>query len=79
MLETGVGRASNLTLASLPNFLLPGDISSTDRYYRNDITCEEFVLNSDSTITIPDEPGLVITINHGEVKKVSLRSEVFKC
>lgn len=79
MLETGVGQASNLALASLPNFVLPGDISATDRYYRNDITYEEFVLNSDSTITVPDKPGLGITINHGEVKKVSLRSEIFKC
>ena len=79
MLENGVGRASNLALASLPNFVLPGDISATDRYYRNDITYEEFVLNSDSTITVPDKLGLGITINHGEVKEVSLRSEIFKC
>jgi O-succinylbenzoate synthase len=79
MLENGVGRASNLALASLPNFVLPGDISATDRYYRNDITYEEFVLNSDSTITVPDKLGLGITINHGEVKKESLRSEIFMC
>jgi O-succinylbenzoate synthase len=50
MLETGVGRASNLALASLPGFTLPGDISATDRYYNEDITQERFVLNPDSTI-----------------------------
>ncbi|MEJ2305298.1 MAG: o-succinylbenzoate synthase, partial [Anaerolineales bacterium] len=51
MLETGVGRASNLALASLPGFTLPGDISATERYYQEDITNEHFTLNLDSSIT----------------------------
>ena len=42
MLETGVGRAANLAIASLPGFTLPGDISATDRYYNEDITHERF-------------------------------------
>jgi O-succinylbenzoate synthase len=52
MLETGVGRASNLAIASLPGFILPGDISASDRYYQRDITHERFVLNDDSTIDV---------------------------
>ena len=64
MLETGVGRASNLALASLPGFILPGDISASDRYYKNDITNERFVLNPDSTIDVPNAPGLGVTINY---------------
>lgn len=64
MLETGIGRASNLALASLPNFVLPGDISASDRYYRQDITHERFVLNSDSTIDVPNGPGLGVTVDH---------------
>lgn len=63
MLETGVGRASNLALAALPGFTLPGDISASDRYYQRDITTERFTLNPDSTITIPEGPGLGITID----------------
>ena len=63
MLETGVGRASNQAIASLPGFTLPGDISASDRYYKRDITVERFILNPDSTITIPDGPGLGITID----------------
>ena len=63
MLETGVGRASNLALASLPGFILPGDISASDRYYRRDITNERFVLNDDSTISVPTGPGLGVTID----------------
>ncbi len=63
MLETGVGRAGNLALASLPGFTLPGDISATERYYRQDITEERFALNPDSTITVPDGTGLGITVD----------------
>ena len=48
MLETGVGRASNLALASLPGFILPGDISASDRYYARDITNERFVFGGES-------------------------------
>lgn len=63
MLETGVGRAANLALAALPNFTLPGDISATARYYHLDITQEQFVLNPDSTITVPEGPGLGVEVN----------------
>jgi O-succinylbenzoate synthase len=69
MLETGVGRASNLALASLPNFVLPGDISASDRYYMRDITHERFLLNSDSTIDVPHGPGLGVTIDEQALKE----------
>ena len=72
MLETGVGRATNLALASLPNFLLPGDISATDRYYAEDITDQRFELNKDSTINVPTFPGLGITINRAALQKVTI-------
>ncbi len=69
MLETGVGRASNLALASLPGFVLPGDISASDRYYEQDITNERFTLNPDSTINVPTAPGLGVTIDSGALKR----------
>jgi O-succinylbenzoate synthase len=72
MLETGVGRSANLALASLPGFLLPGDISATDRYYKEDITNERYYLNSDSTISVPGAPGLGITIDSKALSKVTL-------
>lgn len=71
MLETGVGRASNLALASLPGFTLPGDISASNRYYIEDITHETFSLNPDSTINVPSSPGLGVTVNPAVVKKYS--------
>lgn len=72
MLETGVGRASNLAIASLPGFVLPGDISASDRYYQRDITNERFVLNDDSTIDVPDAPGLGVTIDEKALKQFTL-------
>lgn len=78
MLETGVGRASNLALASLPGFVLPGDISASDRYYARDITDERFTLNDDSTITVPDGPGLGVTIDEAALKEFTLDSVTLK-
>jgi O-succinylbenzoate synthase len=72
MLETGVGRASNLALASLPGFTLPGDISASDRYYKQDITAERFVLNPDSTIDVPGAPGLGVTLDPHAMKRFTL-------
>jgi O-succinylbenzoate synthase len=72
MLETGVGRAANLALAALHGFLLPGDISATDRYYDEDITEQRFTLNPDSTIDVPALNGLGITINHQALDRVTL-------
>jgi O-succinylbenzoate synthase len=72
MLETGLGRAANLALASLPNFLLPGDISATDRYYLRDITQERFVLNTDSTIDVPAGAGLGVNIDRHALEKFTL-------
>ena len=72
MLETGVGRAANLALASLPGFVFPGDISATDRYYAEDITNERFELNQDSTIDVPDKPGLGITIDTQALKRATV-------
>ena len=72
MLETGVGRAANLALASLPGFSLPGDISATERYYEEDITDQRFTLNPDSTIDVPALPGLGVTINQRALNRVTL-------
>jgi O-succinylbenzoate synthase len=72
MLETGVGRAANLALASLPNFTLPGDISATDRYYEEDITDLRFNLNPDSTIDVPVLPGLGVSIDQHALDRATI-------
>ncbi|HEX9925626.1 MAG TPA: o-succinylbenzoate synthase [Anaerolineae bacterium] len=79
MLETGVGRATNLHLATLPNFTLPGDISATDRYYAQDIAEPAFALNTvDSTITVPTGPGIGVEVMLDRVQKVRVRYEAFE-
>jgi O-succinylbenzoate synthase len=62
MLETNVGRATNVGLATLPNFALPGDISASARYYQEDIAEPNFVLNDDSTLSVPAGPGLGVRV-----------------
>lgn len=78
MLETGVGRASNLAIASLPGYVLPGDISASDRYYHRDITHERFALNDDSTITVPDKPGLGVTIDEEALEQFTVSELTLK-
>jgi O-succinylbenzoate synthase len=56
MLETGLGRSANAALASLPGFSLPGDISASSRFYREDIT--EPVEMHDGLVDVPDQPGI---------------------
>ena len=68
MLETGVGRAANVALSSLPGFTFPADISASDRYWRRDIT-EPFVLRG-STIEVPTGPGLGITVDHDVLREL---------
>jgi O-succinylbenzoate synthase len=57
MLETGIGRATNLALAAMPDFLLPGDTSASARYFPEDLT-EPFVLEVDGTMRVPTGPGI---------------------
>ncbi len=77
MLETGVGRAAQLALASLPGFNLPGDISASERYYVPDIV-PPFTLNAeDGTITVPSGPGLGIEIDFDRLAAVTLQRETF--
>lgn len=78
MLETNIGRASNLALASLPGFTLPGDISASARYYRQDVTRETFTLNPDSTITVPTAPGLGVTVDEARVKQFAFGEVVIR-
>ena len=56
MLETGIGRATNLALASMPNFTLPGDTSASARYFPDDLT-EPFVLDPDGMMAVPTGTG----------------------
>lgn len=78
MLESGIGRAGNIALASLPNFTMPGDISSSNRHYLEEIVEPAFSINPDSTMNVPTGPGIGVEVNMSQLKKMTVRSEVFK-
>ena len=76
MLEFGIGRATNIALASLEGFCLPNDISATNRYYKEDIT-EPFELNEDGTITVPEGPGIGVEVRKDTLEKYTIKKKVF--
>ena len=74
MLETGIGRAHNIHLASLPNFSLPGDIAASKRYYAPDLIDPPIDIASDGTIAVPDGPGIGVTIVADRVERATVRA-----
>jgi O-succinylbenzoate synthase len=77
MLETNVGRAHNVALASLPGFSLPGDISASARYYARDVAGPDFALNEDSTLTVPEGPGIGVELDREALTAMAESVEVF--
>jgi O-succinylbenzoate synthase len=75
MLESGIGRAGNVALASLPNFTLPGDISASKRYYKEDIVEPEFTVNKDGTMDVPTKPGIGVEVNMKRLDKVTVNKK----
>ncbi len=78
MLESGIGRAGNVALASLPNFTLPGDISASKRYYKQDIVEPEFNVSKDGTMDVPTKPGIGVEVNMKNLDKVTVNKKEFK-
>jgi O-succinylbenzoate synthase len=78
MLETGIGRAANVALASLPGFTLPGDISASARYFLEDIVDPPFVLDPDSTLSVPTGVGLGVHVRMDVLERVTLRRESYR-
>jgi O-succinylbenzoate synthase len=75
--ESGIGRAGNVALASLPNFTLPGDISASKRYYKVDIVEPEFVINRDGMMDVPTKPGIGVEVNMKMLEKVTVRKAIY--
>ncbi|MGH9831312.1 MAG: enolase C-terminal domain-like protein [Blastocatellia bacterium] len=69
MLESGIGRAHNLAIASLPGFTLPGDISASARYFERDLIDPEVTVDSDGTVAVPTGPGLGFEIDIGYIEQ----------
>ena len=74
MLETGIGRAHNVALSTLPNLSLPGDVSASKRYWAEDIVEPEIEVSSKGTIKVTDAPGTGYDIKRDFVGKLTTRS-----
>jgi O-succinylbenzoate synthase len=71
MLESGIGRAHNIALASLRGFSLPGDISASSRYFERDIISPEVVVADDGTVAVPDGKGLGFEVDVDYIKHLT--------
>ena len=75
MLESGIGRAYNVALASLPNFVKPGDVSPSARYWDRDIVTPEWTMSGRGTIAVPAGAGLGVDIDRDRIENLTVRSQ----
>ncbi len=78
MLEAGIGRAHNIALSTLPNFSLPGDVSASKRYWKEDIIEPEVEVSSHGTIKISDAPGRGYAVRKDLVEKLTVRKKTIQ-
>src|SRR5690349_227268 len=76
MLEAGIGRAHNVALATLPNFVLPGDVSASKRYWARDIIEPAVETTPRGTIEVRDEPGFGHQLDHEFIRSITVREEI---
>ncbi len=75
MLETGIGRAHNIALSTLPNFTLPGDVTASKRYWSEDIIAPEVTVTPQGTIRVPTGPGIGFEPRLNLIEKLTIRKE----
>jgi O-succinylbenzoate synthase len=75
MLEAGIGRAHNIALATLPNFVLPGDVSASKRYWARDIIQPPVEVTPRGTITVRDAPGFSYDLDREFIDSITVREE----
>jgi O-succinylbenzoate synthase len=75
MLESGIGRAHNIALSTLPNFVLPGDVSASARYWRRDIVAPPVKVSTQGTITVSDAPGFGYEIDLDYLNSLIVRQQ----
>jgi O-succinylbenzoate synthase len=77
MLESGIGRAHNIHLSTLPNFSKPGDVSSASRYFARDLV-EERLEATDGRMPVPQGPGIGVTPDEAFIETITLSRETFR-
>lgn len=75
MLESGIGRAHNIAMATLPGFTLPGDVSASARYWEEDIIEPAVTVSARGTIAAPDKPGIGFEVKTARIDRLTVRRE----
>jgi len=75
MLEAGIGRAHNIALSTLPNFILPGDVTASRRYWHEDIIEPEVTVSAQGTIRVPTGPGIGFAPRMDRIEQFTVRKE----
>ena len=78
MLESGIGRAHNIAMSTLPGFTLPGDVSASSRYWDEDIIEPPVRVSERGTIMAPESPGIGFTVNLRRIEALTVRKETIK-
>ena len=78
MLESGIGRAYNVALASLPNFTIPGDVSPSNRYWARDIVSPEWTMDGDGWVDVPDRPGLGVEVDRERIEALTVQRKTLR-
>jgi O-succinylbenzoate synthase len=78
MLESGIGRAHNIALSTLENFSLPGDVSASKRYWKEDVIEPEVTVTPDGLINVPDAPGRGFQLKPDLIDRITVRKETLR-
>ncbi len=78
MLESGIGRAYNVALASLPNFTIPGDVSPSNRYWARDVVSPEWTMDGDGWVDVPESPGLGVEVDRERIEALTVQRETLR-
>ncbi|HLY93124.1 MAG TPA: o-succinylbenzoate synthase [Candidatus Angelobacter sp.] len=78
MLETGIGRSHNIALSTLKNFNLPGDVSASKRYWKEDIIEPAVEVSPEGLITVPQAPGRGFEIKADLIDKLTVRKQTLR-
>ncbi len=78
MLETGIGRSHNIALSTLENFRLPGDVSASKRYWKEDIIEPEVEVSAQGMIAISDQAGTGYRVKPDLIEKLTVRKETLR-
>ena len=78
LLESGIGRAHNVAMCSLPNFLLPADLSSSSRYFSQDVVSPPWEVDGDGKMGVPSSPGIGVEVDERFLDSITIKAQTLR-